>query len=384
MDSVLLMALDSNGTERRVLVNPDGTLPITVLNFPAIQPISGTVNAVQSGTWTVAVSNFPPISGTVEVSDGTNTVFTSSHPAYVQGSISVSNFPTSFAVSNFPATQAITGTIVADQGGSWTVAVSNFPATQSVSGSVSVSNFPATQAVSGTITANQGGAPWSVTFPSAQHVIVDSGTVSVSNFPATQAVSGTVAVSNFPATQAVSGTVAVSNFPATQNVNVASFGGSPVALQGGLPAVWVFSNSADFGATVVQPNPGQLNATVTIAGVPSVIEVPNTSGGVSTHVEQALTTEAEVKASPGQFYGFDWFNPNAVPVYVFIYNTTSAPSIGSTANLIYQKGIPAGAGSNQEFKLGIPCSTGIFIAVSTSPTSAAAPGTGLILTTLYM
>src|ERR1700752_675236 len=32
-------------------------------------------------------------------------------------------------------------------------------------------------AVTGTVTANQGGAPWSVTFPSAQHVIVDSATL---------------------------------------------------------------------------------------------------------------------------------------------------------------------------------------------------------------
>jgi hypothetical protein len=112
-------------------------------------------------------------------------------------------------------------------------------------------------------------------------------------------------------------------------------------------------------------------------------QVPSTSGGVSANVQQALTTSASVKGSAGQLYGFDWFNPNSGTVYVFIYNATSAPTIGSTTNLIYQKGIPAGAGSNVEFQFGIPCGTGIYIAVSTSPTSSAAPSTGLVLTTLY-
>lgn len=111
--------------------------------------------------------------------------------------------------------------------------------------------------------------------------------------------------------------------------------------------------------------------------------VPATSGGCLTDVQQALTISAQVKPSAGQFYGFDWFNPNSVTVYVFIYDTTSAPSIGSTTNLIYQKGIPAGESSNQFFDLGISTSNGIYVAASTSPTSSAAPSTGLVLTTLY-
>jgi hypothetical protein len=62
-------------------------------------------------------------------------------------------------------------------------------------------------------------------FPATQPV---SGAVSVSNLPATQPVSGTVAVSNLPVTQPVSGTVAVSNFPATQPVSIASMPSTPV------------------------------------------------------------------------------------------------------------------------------------------------------------
>jgi len=96
---------------------PSGTQMVSVANFPATQPVSGTV----------AVSNLPatqPVSGTV-------------------------------AVSNLPATQTVDGT----------VSVGNFPATQPVSGAVSVSNFPATQPVSGSVSV--------ANFPASQ-VVVDS------------------------------------------------------------------------------------------------------------------------------------------------------------------------------------------------------------------
>ncbi len=131
--------------------------------------------------------------------------------------------------------------------------------------------------------------------------------------------------------------------------------------------------SGNSNNTLVVNADGSINAAI----------VPETSGGWSSNVQQALTTSAQVKASAGSFGGFDWGNPNSVPVYVFVYNTTSAPTIGSTTNLIYEKMIPANAGSNQEFGLGIPASSGIYVAVSTSATSSAAPSTGLVLTTLY-
>jgi hypothetical protein len=128
---------------------------VRVTNFPATQPVSGTVS----------------VSGSVAV---TGTFWQAVQP--VSGTVSVSNFPTTQTVGgtvnvgNFPATQAVTGTF--------------WQNTQPVSGTVAVSNFPASQ------------------------------TVSVSNFPATQPVSGTVSVGNFPASQVVS----VSNFPAIQQV----------------------------------------------------------------------------------------------------------------------------------------------------------------------
>jgi hypothetical protein len=102
-------------------------------------PSNGTavkVAIVEGGGGSVAVSNFPatqPVSGSVEVT----------------------NHPTEIQISNLPATQPVSGTVtVANPVTS--VAVSNLPATQPVSGSLAVTNFPATQPVSGTVTANAG------------------------------------------------------------------------------------------------------------------------------------------------------------------------------------------------------------------------------------
>ncbi len=94
---------------------------VTVSNLPAVQPVSDNGGSL-TVDGTVAVSSLPAITGAVSVSN-----FPATQP--VSGTV---------AVSNLPATQPVSGT----------VSVGNFPATQPVSGSVSVSNFPATQPVS--------------------------------------------------------------------------------------------------------------------------------------------------------------------------------------------------------------------------------------------
>ena len=78
------------------------------------------------------------------------------------------------------------------------------------------------------------------------------------------------------------------------------------------------------------------------------------------------------------------YNLNAGTVYIFWYNTTTTPgTIGSTTNLIYQIGIATGSAAHISLDNGIAFSSGIAVAVSTSATSSAAPGTGLVITTLY-
>ena len=113
------------------VVQPTGSnLHVDVDNFPATQPVSGTI----------AVSNLPatqPVSGSVTA------VQSSGSSLHVD-------------VDNFPATQPVSGTVsvsgnvtvVQPTGASLHVDVDNFPATQPVSGTVAISNFPATQPVS--------------------------------------------------------------------------------------------------------------------------------------------------------------------------------------------------------------------------------------------
>lgn len=235
-----------------------GTSPwvTQVSNFPATQPVSGTVSvdnfpATQAVSGTVAVSNFPatqPVSGTVTADQGTS--------------------PWVTTVNNFPATQTVSGT----------VAVSNFPATQAVSGTVAVSNFPATQPVSGTVTSNQGTSPW---------------VTQVSNFPATQPVSGSVSVSNFPATQAVSGTVTANqgtspwvtstSTPATSDI-VGAYRGATGTLYT-VPAGRTFYGSLSLVCEITGVA-GASSPTLTIAGagaIPSGLVHACFVGGLTTN-----------------------------------------------------------------------------------------------------
>lgn len=188
---------------------------VNVLNFPATQPVSGTVSvsnlpSTQPVSGTVSINAIPAGSnliGQVQVSDGTNVLGTSAHPVKTDPTGTTTQ-PVSgtVAVSNLPATQSVSGS----------VSVTNFPATQPVSGFVSVSNFPATQPVSAASLPLPSGAATSAKQPAlgtagaaSADVISIQGVASmtpvkVDGSGATQPVSGSVSVSNLPSTQAVS------------------------------------------------------------------------------------------------------------------------------------------------------------------------------------
>lgn len=122
---------------------------------------------------------------------------------------------------------------------------------------------------------------------------------------------------------------------------------------------------------------------VTVSGTPTTVSVAATSGGWSSNVQLALsTTPVAVKSSAGQLGGYAISNPNAGMVYVFWYNSV-IPTVGSTTSLYYVIGVPGGGAANIEFSLGVPLSSCIYVAASTSATSAVAPTTGVTVTTLY-
>lgn len=76
-------------------------VPVTVSNFPATQPISGTVSATQSGTWNI----------------GTLTSITNALPAGSNaiGSVSVSNFPATQAVTQSTSPWVVSGTVTSNR-----------------------------------------------------------------------------------------------------------------------------------------------------------------------------------------------------------------------------------------------------------------------------
>lgn len=258
---------------------------VSVSNFPATQPVSGTValdSASLAALETIQVGNFPAtqvvsatdldirnlssaqdsvtvtgsvnstVSGTVEI---TNDV---GNPIPVSGTVAVTDGGGSItvdgtvAVSNHPASQSVVGSGAAATAQRVQLADESLAALESitatVSGTVSVGNTVAVSATDldirnlssaqDSVAITDGGG--SITVDGSVSV---SGTVAVNNFPATQAVSGTVAldtaslaaletiqVGNFPATQAVSGTVTVTqataanlNATVTGSVNVGNF-----------------------------------------------------------------------------------------------------------------------------------------------------------------
>ncbi len=130
-------------------------------------PISGTVTAKPSGTYSATV-----------------TVLNSSLP--VTGTF-------------YPDTQPVSGSLTVNAGNgtfsvAGTVGISNLPAVQPVSGEISISNFPVSQTVAGTVTANAGSGTFATTstvnnWPSSYPVTDNGGSLTVD---------GTVAVSSMP------------------------------------------------------------------------------------------------------------------------------------------------------------------------------------------
>jgi len=140
-----------------------------------VQPGTGT-------TWTVAGSGTFTVAGTVTANQGgapwtmkpDGTVWTLTGTS---ANVNVTNASLPVTGTFWQATQPVSGTVTANQGGAnatpWNENVAQFGGSAVVTGTgvggagiprvtVSSDSFPATQAVSGTVTATQGTPPWTV------------------------------------------------------------------------------------------------------------------------------------------------------------------------------------------------------------------------------
>jgi len=391
---------------------------VAVSNFPATQPISGTVTSnigttgglaldatltggtqksklVDTGGTNVASVSAAgalkvdgsavtqPVSGTFF--QGTQPISAAALPLPAGASTSAKQ--PALGVAGTPSTDVITvqgaatGTAMPVSG---TVAVSNFPAAQTVAGSVSVSNFPGTQAVSGTFfQATQPVSAAALPLPSGastaakQPALGTAGSASadvisvqgvasmtalkVDGSGVTQPISGAVSVSNFPATQPVSGTV-------TANAGTGNF--TVVQATGTNLHAVVDSGSI----TATQATAANLNATVVGSGNFTVVQATGTnlhtvvdSGTVTavTAITNALPTGANTLGSVKLTDG------TTVPGVIAATTAlkTDLSSVAGTATVVSAAGIQ---------KVGISGNAGA--SVDTTISSGAAP-TNVVYTT---
>lgn len=189
------------------------------------QPVSGTVSAAQSGTW-----NITNVSGTVSLPTGAATSAkqpalgtagtASSDVLTVQGIASM----TALKVDGSGVTQPISGTVTANQGGTWTVQPGNTANTTAWK----VDGSAVTQPVSGTITANIGTTNGLALDASVSGVLVSQGsTTSGQKGPLVQGAVTTAAPSyttaqTSPISLTTAGAVRVDGSGVTQPVSAAS------------------------------------------------------------------------------------------------------------------------------------------------------------------
>jgi len=111
--------------------------------------------------------------------------------------------------------------------------------------------------------------------------------------------------------------------------------------------------------------------TVTISGTPTVSFGPvSTSGGATSTFDLAATAATNVKASGGNVYGLEVFNPNTSVCYLQFYNAAS-PTLGTS--VLHPIGVQAGV--TVVIPVGAIAPMNFSTAISTGETTAATGST---------
>lgn len=282
-----------------------------------------TIGATQDGAWSVALSQYTPLTGRLPV-DGSGVT----QP--VSGSVSI---------TNFPATQPVSGTVTANQGGAWTVTTTppsnastnvtqwagNAVDTNSgaksagtlrvtlatdqvqLTNALKVDGSAVTQPVSGTVTANAGSGTFTIAGAVTNTVlsVVGGGTEATA-----QRV--TLASDSTGQVKLAAGANTIGALTANQSVNVAQINGvTPLMGNGvtgtGSPRVTIASDNTAFpvniiaGQTGVQGGSGVVTALTQRVALATDVALPtgtNTLGAVTT-ARTSLTASAPTAATVG-------------------------------------------------------------------------------------
>ena len=379
---------------------PNGT-GVMPCNFGSGAGASGAVSINLGGSSVSYINRFPVFDSALEA-------LISGGALKIGGAVTITGTPAvsvgSVSVSNLPATQAISGAVSINMGGTPVAAANRLPVTDSVlDGLLAAGALPVSGslAITGTPTVTIGSLP---ALPPGANAI---GSVSISNLPATQAVSGAVSVTSLPplptgtnsvgtvnlaagavgsvtaggtggsvamAVQGIAGGTAMpvtgTFYPATQPVSAASLplpaGAATAAAQTAsmapvAPGTATATQSAVVGClantTLPSFSAGQQGAVpcdtsgrLYVVTVPSANNVPGylqavSAGGASVFsaVNSAASCMAtNVKASSGMVFAYALSNTNGSGVWVRLFASGTAPSCGSgtPAKRVY---VPAGA-----------------------------------------
>lgn len=223
--------VDSAGVEKATLANPLRVDPTGT----TVQPVSGTVSAVQSGL--VNVNQAIGVAGFEKITDGTNTaaVKAASTAAVAADSalvVAVSpNNPVAVTGTFFQATQPVSGTVTTAPPANASTNVAQFGGSAVATGTgvggagvprvtVSSDSFPASQAVTNASLANLDVALSTRTKPAdQQHTIIDSGSTVVTQTTGTNL---HVVVDSAPTTAITAASLPLSTNAAQETGNLAT------------------------------------------------------------------------------------------------------------------------------------------------------------------
>jgi hypothetical protein len=193
-----------------------------------------------------------------------------------------------------------------------------------------------------------------------------------------------VAIPWFDQTSAsVSATVAAFNVAASAN----KFEGAPVSFR----YLRVRISTAFVGGTVsaiarLSPSPFPIQVVTQGSATnlkASVIPIPNTAGGNTPFTASIGNTATQVKSGAGQVYGWDFGNNNAAVSYVQFFNTAVGSVTVGTTTPVLSIEIPANTSKTAQWPHGIPFSTAIVVACTTTRAGSTSPGSTVDLNILY-
>ena len=376
------------------------------------QPVSGTIAATQSGTWTVQpgnTANTTPWLATIS-QGGNSANVTASNALKVDGSAvtqpvsgtitanigttnglaldaTLAKLTIAQSTSLGSNTQALIGGSVTTSSPTYTTGNIN-PLSLTTSGALRIDGSGAIQPVSqsGTWTVQPGNTanttPWLTTISQGGNsaTVTASNALKVDGSAVTQPVSGTI-TANIGTTNGLA-------LDSSVNGILLSQGSTTSGQKGSLIQGAVTTSAPSY--TTAQTSPLSLTTAgaLRVDGSGTTQTINNTACSISRLLSAATTNATSVKGSAGNIFGWSIQNTNAAARYVKLYNKASAPTVGTDTPVITLliPGGSAGAGNNLS-TTNISFTTGIAFATTVNPADAdttAVAANDLIINLFYV